>query len=62
LIDEILEVLAETRYIRAAGSEDFPDFRRVHDREQQVLHGHELVPRFAGRLESLVETDFEFAA
>ena len=62
LIDEILQILAKTRDVGAACPENFAHLRRIDDRQQQVLDGHELMSRLAGRLERFVETDFEFAA
>ena len=54
--------LAQADHIGAARTENFTDLGGIHDREQQVLHGHEFMSGFASRLEGFVQTDFEFAA
>jgi hypothetical protein len=43
LVDELLQFGLQLGGIRAAGLQDLADLRRVDDREQQVLDGHEFM-------------------
>jgi len=62
LLDELGQLAAQARGIGAARAQDLAHFRRVDDREQQVLDGHEFVACLPCRLEGLVQAELEFAA
>ena len=63
LLDEGLEV-ARLSLLRvgAAGAQDLAHLGRVENGEQQVLHRHEFMTRFARALERLVQAVFELVA
>jgi hypothetical protein len=46
--------------VRTAGLQDLPDLRRIDDREQQMLDGHEFVPRLARAGKRIIQAKFEF--
>jgi hypothetical protein len=46
--------------VGAAGLQDLPHLRGVHDREQQVLDGHEFMPCLPGAGERIIQAKFEF--
>jgi hypothetical protein len=46
--------------IRTAGLQDFPDFGGIHDGEQQVLDGHEFMPRLPRTGKRIIQAKFEF--
>ena len=60
LVDELLQFGLELGGVRTAGLQDLPDFGGIHDREQQVLHGHEFVPGVARAGERIIQTKFKF--
>src|SRR6185503_17833628 len=57
--DELLELTAQAREIRAARFQRLDHRRRIEQREQQMLDGDEFVPLFARSLERVVQTVFE---
>jgi hypothetical protein len=46
--------------VRAARLQDLSDFRGIHYGEQQVLDGHEFMPRFARAGKRIVQAKFKF--
>ncbi len=60
LIDELLQFGLELGGIGAAGLQDLPDLGGIHDGEQQVLDGHEFMPRLARTGKRIVQAKFEF--
>ena len=59
--DELLQLAAQAREVRAARFQRFDHRRRIEQREQQVLDGDELVALFPRSLERVVQTVFELA-
>ncbi len=60
LIDELLQLGLELCGVRAAGLQDLPDLGGIHDREQQMLDGHEFMPCLARTGKRIVQAKFEF--
>ena len=60
LIDELLQFGLELGGVRAAGLQYFPDLGSIHDREQQMLDGHEFMPRLARAGKRIVQAKFQF--
>ena len=60
LIYELLQFGLEFGGVCAAGLQDLPDFWGIHDREQQVLDGHEFMPRLTRTGERVIQAKFEF--
>ena len=58
LVDELGQLPAQLGDVRVAGLQDFVDPGNVEQREQQVLHGHELVALVARVLERFVQAEF----
>ncbi len=59
LVDVFLELLLELAEIAPAGTQDLPNFRRINDREQQVLDRQIFMTRFTCLMERIVETIFK---
>ena len=60
LVDELLQFGLELAGIRTAGLQDLADLRRIHDRQQQMLDGHEFVACLARTGECVIQAEFEF--
>jgi hypothetical protein len=60
LIDELFEFGLEFCGVPTAGLQNFPDFGGIHDREQQMLDGHEFMPRLTRTGKRIVQAKFEF--
>ncbi len=60
LVDELLQLGLELCGISAAGLQDLPDFGGIHDGEQQMLDGHEFMPRLARTGKRIIQAKFEF--
>ena len=60
LVDELLQFGLELRGVGTARLEDFPHLRGIDDGEQQVLDGHEFVPRLTRAGKGIIQAKFEF--
>lgn len=60
LVKEVFQLLAQSIKIRATSTQDLKGCRVVRQRQQQVLHGQELMSLLAGFLESEVQRELEF--
>ena len=62
LVDKLGEIAAQLVNVGAAGLEDLDDGGDFEQGQQQMLHGHKLVATVPRAAESLVKTEFQFAA
>ena len=60
LVDKLFQFGLELGGICTTRLQDLPDFGRIHDREQQMLDGHEFMPRLARAGKRIVQTKFQF--
>ena len=60
LVDELFQFGLEFAGVGTARLQDFPHFRGIQDREQQMLDGHEFVPCFTSTGKGIIQAKFQF--
>ena len=62
LLDEGSQVALEFRHVRTAGAQDLAHLGGVQDRQQEMLHRHELMTGLARVLKRFIQTVFKLVA